>query len=129
MDEFKFEVKMLPREKLIQCFSCKNNLDCWGLKEDTPLGKNENEYSIKSKALTFLITKNMDDGKLNIKEQFGMFCAAFLQTLRYNQESDLREISQIVNVLCACSNSQGTDWRCPGESENSEEKWIYEPVR
>lgn len=117
---------MLPRLKLIQCFTCKNNLDCWGLKEGIPLGKDENAYSIPTKALTFMIAKNMNEGELSIKEQFGMFSAAFLQSLRYDRESDLREINQIVNVLCACSNSSGMDWRCPGKNENSEEKWTYE---
>lgn len=117
---------MLPRLKLIQCFTCKNNLDCWGLREDIPLGKDENAYSIKSKSLTFLIANSMEDGKLNIKEQFGMFCAAFLQTLRYDSDSDLREINQIVNVMCACSNSSGMDWRCPGEDEKSDEKFVYD---
>jgi hypothetical protein len=117
---------MLPRLKLIQCFNCKNNIKCWGLNEDIPLGKDENAYSISTKALTFLISKNMSGEELSIKNQFGMFCAAFLQTLRYDQESDLREINQIVNVMCACSNSQGVDWKCPGESEQTEENWIYE---
>lgn len=121
------EVKMLPREKLIQCFNCKHSIDCWGLNEDVPQGKDENAYSIPTKALTFLMAKNMNEGELSIKEQFGMFCAAFLQTLRHDQESDLRVINQILNVLCACSNSSGTNWHCPGENPELNEKWTYEP--
>lgn len=114
---------MLPRTKLIQCFSCKNNLACWGLLEDIPLGKDENVYSIPTQALTFMIAQNMDG--LSIKEQFGMFCAAFLQTLRYDQKSDLREICELVNVLCALSNTISDAWLCPGEV--TENDFMYEP--
>ena len=117
---------MLPREKLIQCFKCKNNLACWGLLEDIPLGKSENAYSIPAQALTFLISKNMENEKLSIKEQFGMFCAAFLQVLRHDENSDLREINECVSVLCALSNASGESWLCPGEYGDVDENFVYE---
>lgn len=117
---------MLPRLKLIQCFQCKNNLECWGLLDDTPLGFDENNYSIPTKALTFMIANNMGESELSVKEQFGMFCAAFLQTLRFDHQSNMREICEIVNVLCAVSNTSSESWLCPGESEGSEESFVFE---
>lgn len=117
---------MLPREKLIQCFKCKNNLACWGLLEDIPIGKNENAYSIPTQALTFLISKNMENEKFSIKQQFGMFCATFLQVLRHDEKSDLREVSECVSMLCALSNTSGDSWLCPGECEGVDEKFVYE---
>ena len=112
---------MLPRLKLIQCFNCKNNIECWGLNEDIPLGKNEREYSIPTKALTFLIAQNMESEECNLGEQFGMFCAAFLQTLRYDSKSKIGDIYQVINVLRALSNTSNDHWYCPGEEPGPEE--------
>jgi len=120
---------MLPRDKLKQCFNCKNNINCWGLNEDIPLGKNEKESSIQCKGLTFLISRYMEDQKCNIGEQFGILSAGFLQTLRSDKESPRRDVYQMIFVLAALANTTNADWVCPAEDEKSEEKWNYEPVR
>lgn len=121
---------MLPRLKLIQCLTCKHNIACWGLDEDIPLGKNELEYSLPTKAFTYLIAKNMEPEECNLGEQFGMFCAAFLQTLRYDGKSKIQDIYQIINVLCALSNTANLGWYCPGEGSKHEENgYVYEERR
>lgn len=117
---------MLPRLKLIQCFTCKNNLDCWGLKEDIPIGLNEKEKSIQCKGLSFLISRYIDDQNCNIGEQFGILSMGFLQTMRYDHETPMRDVYQMVFLLAALSNSANDSWVCPAEDEKSEEKWTYE---
>ena len=115
---------MLPRPKLVQCFTCENNLNCWGLNEEIPPGVNERNYSIPTQALTFLISQNMDK-EWTIGDQFGILCMAFLQTLRADKTSHRRDIYQLISVLAALSNTPNDGWVCPGEDEKSEEKWIY----
>lgn len=118
---------MLPRLKLIQCFNCKNNIECWRLDKEIPLGKNEREYSLPTKALTYLIDQNMESEECNLGEQFGMFCAAFLQTLRYDGEPKIEDIYQVINVLCALANTANDGWYCPGEDPESKENFKYVP--
>jgi hypothetical protein len=116
---------MLPRDKLIQCFTCKNNLACWGLNEDIPLGVNERDFSIPTKALTFLISKNMDE-ECSIGDQFGMFCIAFLKTLRHDDTATRRDVYQLVSVLAALANTPNDGWECPGEDPENKERFVYE---
>jgi hypothetical protein len=117
---------MLPRLKLIQCFNCRNNIECWGLNEDIPLGKNEKESSIQCKGLSFLISRYMEDQNCNIGEQFGILSMGFLQTMRYDKESPKRDVYQMIFMLAALSNSANDSWVCPEEDEKDDANWSYE---
>lgn len=126
LDVFKFEVKMLPREKLIQCFSCKNNLDCWGLKEEIPLGINEHENALTPEAMRLFI-QEVGKENLNMGEQFGIFCMIFLQELRADNVIVKSDVYSLIHLLAAFANSSNDGWICPGEDPEYSEKWIYEP--
>lgn len=122
---------MIPRLKLQQCFMCKNNIPCWGLDKDLPMGTDSREFSIKSQALNALVVNYVGDQELFISEQFGMISAAFLQTLKsdnvFDKSSLKRDIYQLICVLCAFCNTPDDTWTCPGEDQNDESTFIFEP--
>ena len=118
---------MLPRQKLIQCFTCKNNLGCWGLLEDIPVGVNEKTKSIPSKALTFFIAKNFEK-TMSVGAEFGSLCGCFIATLKANSDSIERDVSQMVSLLCAICNTPNDGWMCPGEDPVGEKTFVYEVV-
>ena len=118
---------MLPRLKLIQCFTCKNNLDCWGLKEDIPLGRNEQDFIVDKDLIIQCINDLSKDEELNAAEYYGIISGLFLQALRFDREVKRRDVYQLISVLCASCNCDDHNWACPAEDEKDEENWSYEP--
>jgi len=54
---------MLPREKLKQCFTCKNNLECWGLTEDIQDVKLKKHFAFFcQKCETWRVLQQLKDG-------------------------------------------------------------------
>lgn len=119
---------MLPRQKLKQCFTCQNNLECWGLLEDIPLGKNCRDFSISSQALTVFIAQYFGDEDISIGEQYGILSGGFLQTLSSDGVVTRRDVYQLINVLCALCNTSDDTWICPGEDPADEKTFVYEAV-
>jgi hypothetical protein len=118
---------MLPRKKLIQCFNCMNNIECWGLNEDIPLGLNERDNALSAKALTLLIANYLENEEVSAGDQFGILSMAFLQTLRFDGKSPRREVYQVLSVMAAMVNSSNDDWHCSGEGPNPEVNgFVYE---
>lgn len=117
---------MIPRLKLIQCLTCKNSLDCWGLKEDIPLGISEHEHALTSEALEILINEVGKEQELSMGEQFGIFSMMFLQEMRFDKKIVKRDVYQLINMLAALANSANDGWVCPGEDPKSNESFIYE---
>lgn len=118
---------MLPRTKLIQCFTCEHNLECWGLLEDIPLGRNEKEFYPDNKKLMKQLNKLPESGSLNIAEYYGMISALFMRTLRFDREVKRRDVYQLISVLCACCNTDDDSWVCPAEDLEDEDNFMYEP--
>jgi len=116
---------MLARQKLIQCFTCKNNLECWGLDEVIPLGKNNREYSIESHALVIFIAQHFGDDDLSIGEQYGILSGRFMQALRGDGMATKRDIYQLINVLGALCNTDDNTWVCPGEDPTGEKTFVF----
>lgn len=119
---------MLARQKLIQCFTCKNNLPCWGLDEDIPLGKNNRECSIQYQALTVLIAQYFGVGGLSVGEQYGILSSGFMQSLRSDGIATKRDIYQLICVLGALCNTSDDTWVCPGEDADDEKTFVFERV-
>lgn len=117
---------MQARPKLIQCFSCKNNLNCWGLVDSVQSGRNEREFYPDHEKLMKLINKFPENGPLNIAEYYGMISALFMQALRFDRVVIRRDVYQLISLLCALCNVESDTWFCPGEINDSDEKWIYE---
>lgn len=117
---------MLPREKLKQCFTCKHNLDCWGLLEDIPLGKNSRDFSISLQALTVFISQYIGDNEISIAEQYGIISAGFIQSLQTDSPFLKRDVYQLINVLCALCNTSDDTWICPGEDKEDKNEFVYQ---
>jgi hypothetical protein len=116
---------MLPREKLIQCFLCENNLECWGLIEDIPLGINSRDVSISQQALTVFISQYLGVNDISIAEQYGILSAGFIQSLRIDNDSLKRDVYQLINVLCALCNTSDDTWICPGEEIEDNKNFVF----
>ena len=116
---------MLPREKLIQCFNCKNNLACWGLLEDIPLGKSEKDF-IPQHSSVLASFKNLDDEIVNLGEYFGIFSMDCLKTLSFDKTVSRRDVYQLVFVLAALVNSSNDGWVCPREDYTDEHDFEFE---
>ena len=116
---------MLPREKLKQCFTCKYNLNCWGLLEDIPYGKNSRDFYIIVQALTVFISQYVGNNDISIAEQYGILSAGFIQSLQIDNPYLKRDIYQLINVLCALCNTSDDTWICPGEDNEDENKFVY----
>lgn len=119
---------MLPRKKLIQCFTCKNNLACWGLLEDIPLGESEKEL-IPTHESVLGSFRNLEDENVNLGEYFGIFSMDCLKTLRYDKtayNNFRRDVYQMVFLLAALANSSNDGWVCPEEDETDERNFVYE---
>lgn len=119
---------MLARQKLIQCFTCKNNLPCWGFDVDIPLGVNEKTKSIPSKALAFFITNNFEK-TMSAGAEFGSLCGCFISTLKTNSDNIERDASQMVSLLCAICNTSNDGWMCPGECPKNEKTFVFERIK
>lgn len=120
--------KMLPREKLKQCFTCKNNLECFGLLENVPLGKNCHDFSINHLALKKFIDEYLGGDEVSIGEQYGIISAAFLKTLMSDGVATRKDIYQLICVLCALCNTSDDTWICSGEDPGDEKTFVYEAV-
>jgi hypothetical protein len=120
---------MLARQKLIQCFTCKNNLPCWGLDLDIPHGKNIRECSIQSQALTIFIAKYLGDDDISIGEQYGILSGWFMQSLRSDGITTKRDIYQLICVLGALCNTSDDTWVCPGEDSADKKTFVFERLK
>ena len=104
---------MYPREKLIQCFGCKNRLECWGLNEKLQLGKSEKSQKISiSKTIKFLLKNH----PMSIAEFYGMVSFSLMAGIAKDRPNR-RDTYQCVFLLAALSNSSNDCWECPGETE------------
>jgi hypothetical protein len=117
---------MIPRLKLIQCFTCKNNLECWGLKEDIPLGLNERTAALTPRAFDVISKEISKDESLSIGDQYGILSMMFFQEMRFDKQIVKRDVFQIIFMLAALSNSTNDDWVCPAEDPESDESFVYE---
>jgi hypothetical protein len=110
---------MLPRKKLIQCFTCKNNIACWGLTDDIELGRSEKEfYPDHKKFLNSIDQMREQYGSLHIGEYFGMISSLFMRTLREDGDVSRRDVYSLICVLAAMCNTSNEDWTCPDEEDN-----------
>jgi hypothetical protein len=118
---------IIPRSKLIQCFTCEYNLECWGLLEDIPLGKNERDFYPDKEILLGVIDGLDKDGKLNIAEYYGMISALFLHSLRFDHEVKRRDVYQLISLLCGSCNTDNDSWVCPAEDPEDDDNFMYVP--
>lgn len=118
---------MLPRDKIIQCFQCENNLACWGLLEDIPLGRNEREFYPDHEKLMKELNKLPSNKSLNIAEYYGTISALFMQSLRFDRVVDRRDVYQLISFLCAQSNTNNDSWTCPVNDPEDDDNFSFVP--
>lgn len=119
-------VKMLPRRKLIQCFSCKNNLECWGLHEEIQLGAKDREMIIDHDEFIQKINEFLREEGLSIGEYFGMISALFISNLRCDGEVKRRDVYQLLSVLYGTCNVNDDSWVCLVDDTMDEGNYSYE---
>lgn len=118
---------MNSRALLKQCFTCKHNLTCWRLEEQSPEGIEARYKKIKFVYLVKWIW-GMRGRSLKRFEYFSIRTCinAINPSIAQNQGLSDAYTQQVMAVLEAYAGSKDDRWCCPGEDPDANEEWIYE---
>jgi len=118
---------MNSRQLLKQCFTCKHNLKCWRLEEQSPDGIEARYKKIKFVSLVKWIW-GMRGRSLKQFEYSGIRTCidAINPSIAQNRGLSDAYTQQIMAVLEAHACSKDDWWCCPGDDPDAKEKWIYE---